>query len=226
MIALSFSTTSSLEHQSAGREKPMRSGGRRLVVFGALLATACAVAPVTPVIEAPVSPPPAQHVPSDPNAWPAVRSRVALDPAIEARIDSILARMPLEEKVAQTIQPDISSVTPEDVRKYKFGSILAGGNSSPGGKENAPANEWLKLVDTFWHAAQSAQWSGERIPLIFGIDAVHGHANVVGATIFPQNIGLGAARDPDLIRRIGEVTAREMTVTGADWDFSPTLAVV
>ena len=109
----------------------MRSGGRYLVVIGALLATACAVAPVSPVIEAPLSAPPAQQVPSDPNAWPAVRSRVALDPAIEARIDSILARMPLEEKVAQTVQPDISSVTPDDVRRYKFGSILAGGNSSP-----------------------------------------------------------------------------------------------
>jgi beta-glucosidase len=155
-----------------------------------------------------------------------VRSRVAIDPAMEARIDSILARMPLEEKVAQTIQPDISSVTAEAVRQYKFGSILAGGNSSPGGKENAPASEWLKMLDSYWQASRSAQWSAERIPLIFGIDAVHGHANVVGATIFPQNIGLGAARDPDLIRRIGEVTAREMAVTGADWDFSPTLAVV
>ena len=204
----------------------MRSVRRSVAVIGALLATACAVTPTTPALAPPVVSPPAPQVASDPNAWPAVRSRVAIDPAIEARIDSILARMPLEEKVAQTVQPDISSVTPDDVRRYKFGSILAGGNSSPGGKENAPAGEWLKMVDSYWQAAQSAQWSGERIPLIFGIDAVHGHANVVGATIFPQNIGLGAARDPDLIRRIGEVTAREMAVTGADWDFSPTLAVV
>jgi beta-glucosidase len=158
--------------------------------------------------------------------WPAVRSRVAPDAAVERRIDSILARMTLEEKVGQIVQPDISSVTPEDVRRYKFGSILAGGNSSPGGKETAPAGDWLKLADAFWDASQRGEWAGERIPLIWGIDAVHGHANVVGATIFPQNIGLGAARNPELIRRIGEVTARELAVTGFDWDFSPTLAVV
>jgi beta-glucosidase len=158
--------------------------------------------------------------------WPAVQSRVPRDSAVEARIESILARMSLEEKVAQTIQPDISSVTPEDVRRYKFGSILAGGNSSPGGRETAPAGDWLKLADAYWNAAQAADWQGEKIPLMWGIDAVHGHANIVGATIFPQNIGLGAARNPDLIRRIGEVTAREMAITGFDWDFSPTLAVV
>lgn len=158
--------------------------------------------------------------------WPAVKSRVPPEAAAEARIDAILAAMSLEEKVGQIIQPDISSVTPEDVRRYKFGSILAGGNSSPGGKETAPAAEWLKLADAFWEASRSADWKGSNIPLMWGIDAVHGHANVVGATIFPQNIGLGAMRDPELIRRIGEVTAREMVVTGIDWDFSPTLAVV
>jgi beta-glucosidase len=158
--------------------------------------------------------------------WPAVHSRVGTDPALERRIDSILARMTLEEKVGQIIQPDISSVTPDDVRRYKFGSILAGGNSSPGGKETAPPGEWLKLADAYWDASHRGDWAGEPIPLIWGIDAVHGDANIVGATIFPQNIGLGAARDPELIRRIGEVTARELAVTGFDWDFSPTLAVV
>ena len=95
----------------------MRSGRRSLVVIGALLATACAVTPAAPVIAPPVSPAPAPQIASRPDAWPVVRSRVAIDPAIEARIDSILARMPLEEKVAQTVQPDISSVTPEDARR-------------------------------------------------------------------------------------------------------------
>lgn len=203
----------------------MRIGGWCLVLISGSLAAACVARPT-----AQVTPPVASQIfaqaPLDPNRWPAVRSAVLLDPAIEARIDAIIERMPIEEKVAQTIQPDISSITPDDLRRYKFGSILAGGNSSPGGKENSPPSAWLKLADDFWQAAQSAQWVGERIPLLFGIDAVHGHANVVGATIFPQNIGLGAARDPDLIRRIGEVTAREMIVTGVDWDFSPTLAVV
>jgi beta-glucosidase len=158
--------------------------------------------------------------------WPSVHSRVPRDPAVERRIDTLLARMSLEDKVAQVVQPDISAVTPADMRRYHFGSILAGGNSSPGGVETAPAAEWLKLADAFWDAAMDRPAGQVRIPSMWGIDAVHGHANIVGATIFPHNIGLGAARDPELIRRIGEVTAKEMAVTGFDWDFSPTLAVV
>ncbi|WP_114954358.1 glycoside hydrolase family 3 protein [Sphingosinicella terrae] len=159
-------------------------------------------------------------------AWPRVTSRVAADPAVERRIDDMLQRMTLEQKVAQIVQPDIASITPEEYRQYRFGSILAGGNSSPGGVETAPAAEWLALADAFWDASMDGPEDGLRIPVMWGIDAVHGHANVVGATIFPQNIGLGATRNPELIRRIGEVTAIEMAVTGIDWDFSPTLAVV
>ncbi|MBV9901441.1 MAG: exo 1,3/1,4-beta-D-glucan glucohydrolase [Alphaproteobacteria bacterium] len=138
--------------------------------------------------------------------------------------------MSLERKVAQVIQPDIASITPEEYRRYRFGSILAGGNSSPGGDETAPARLWLALADRFWDASMDATLDASRgeplIPVMWGIDAVHGHANIVGATIFPQNIGLGAMRDPELMRRIGQVTAVEMSVTGMDWDFSPTLAVV
>ena len=158
--------------------------------------------------------------------WPAVHSAVPRDPKIEARVESILKRMSVEEKVGQIVQPDINFVTPDEVRKYKFGSILAGGNSAPHEDNKAPAADWLKQADDFWNASQAADWTGEKIPLIYGIDAVHGHANIVGATIFPQNIGLGATRDPALIKRIGEVTAKEMAATGFDWDFSPTLAVV
>jgi beta-glucosidase len=162
----------------------------------------------------------------DDGSWPAVVSRVRPDPEHEARVSRILDRMSLEEKVAQIIQPDISTVTPADVRKYKFGSILNGGNSAPGGNETGPASDWLKLADAFWQASMAADWAGEKIPVMWGSDAVHGHSNIVGATIFPHNIGLGATRNPDLIRRIGEVTALEMAITGIDWDFSPTLAVV
>src|SRR4051812_180468 len=158
--------------------------------------------------------------------WPDVHSRVPRDPAVERRVDALLARMSVEEKVAQVIQGDIASIKPADMRRYHFGSILAGGNSSPGGVETAPAAEWLKLADAYWDAAMDRPAGQLRIPSMWGIDAVHGHANIVGATIFPHNIGLGAARDPELIRRIGEVTAKEMAVTGFDWDFSPTLAVV
>jgi beta-glucosidase len=192
----------------------------RTVAIAALLMTASWVAAQpTFSAQAPTSPT-GQRV-----HWPSVTSRVPADPAIEARIDRILSRMTVEEKVGQIIQADISSVTPDDIRKYKLGSILAGGNSSPGGNEKAPPAAWLKLADTYWQASMAADWAGEKIPILWGIDAVHGHANVVGATVFPHNIGLGAARDPALIRRIGEVTAQEMAVTGVDWDFSPTIAV-
>ncbi len=164
---------------------------------------------------------------ADASVWPRVRSRVSSDPAREARIDAILRGMMVEEKVAQIIQPDIASITPAEVARYKFGSILNGGNSSPGGNETGPASDWLKLADDYWDASMSGPETGRRkIPLMWGTDAVHGHSNIVGATLFPHNIGLGAARNPKLMRRIGEVTAIEMAVTGIDWDFSPTLAVV
>ena len=193
-----------------------------LSLLAATALAGCANSGVIPAVH-PVAP--LATIPNA-NSWPAVKSPLGLDPAQEARIGAIMARMSLEEKVGQIIQPDIASITPDEVRRYKFGSILAGGNSSPGGKENAAPIEWLKLADAYWNASRAADWSGEPIPLMWGIDAVHGHANIVGATIFPQNIGLGATRNPELIRRIGEVTAREMVVTGFDWDFSPTLAVV
>lgn len=144
----------------------------------------------------------------------------------EAEIEALLAAMTIEEKVAQIIQPDIASITPDDVRRYRFGSILNGGNSAPGGNETGPAEDYLKLADAMWDASMEGSDTKRRIPLMWGSDAVHGHSNAVGATLFPHNIGLGATRNPDLIRRIGEVTAIEMTVTGIDWDFSPTLAVV
>ena len=157
--------------------------------------------------------------------WPKVQSRVKADPKVEARITELLAKMSVEQKVGQVVQGDIASIKPEEMAKYQLGSILAGGNSSPGGIETAPAAEWLKQADAFWEASMAGPAKGPKIPSIYGIDAVHGHANIVGATIFPQNIGLGAMRNPELIRKIGEVTAKEMAVTGFDWDFSPTVAV-
>jgi beta-glucosidase len=157
--------------------------------------------------------------------WPSVHSRVPRDAALGARADRILSRMSVEEKVGQIIQADISAITPDELRKYKLGSILAGGNSKPGGNAKATPADWVALLDSYRAAGLSADWHGEKIPLIIGIDAVHGHANIIGATVFPHNIGLGAMRDPALIRRIGAVTAEEMRVTGHDWDFSPTIAV-
>lgn len=194
---------------------------RSLVAVALLATTACTPAAT---VEAPATLAPADI--QGTGIWPDVQSRVPVIAEQEAEITAMLERMTVEEKVAQTIQPDIASVTPADMLKYKFGSILNGGNSAPGNNETAPAPEWLKLADAFWEASIASQAGNVRIPMIWGTDAVHGHSNIVGAVIFPHNIGLGATRNPQLIRRIGEVTALEMAVTGIDWDFSPTLAVV
>lgn len=174
--------------------------------------------------QTPPEPPVAEAARADPANWPRAASPEGFtDAATEAFISDLMARMTVEEKVGQLIQADIASIRPEDLRTWPIGSILAGGNSSPGGDERAPAEAWVALARAFREA--NAARPGTSVPLIYGIDAVHGHNNVVGATIFPHNIGLGAARDPDLIRRIGEATALEVAVTGADWTFGPTLAV-
>ncbi|WP_424537405.1 glycoside hydrolase family 3 N-terminal domain-containing protein [Sphingorhabdus sp.] len=130
--------------------------------------------------------------------------------------------MTLEQKVGQLIQADISSIKPSDLQQYPLGSILAGGNSGPYGNERASAAKWAELVGEFREVSRN---SGAGIPILFGVDAVHGHSNLPGATIFPHNIGLGAANDPVMIRRIGEATAAEISGSGIEWTFAPTLAV-
>ncbi|MBS0226457.1 MAG: exo 1,3/1,4-beta-D-glucan glucohydrolase [Proteobacteria bacterium] len=157
--------------------------------------------------------------------WPAVKWPLPNDPALEKRITALLATMTVEDKVGQLVQGDIASLTPDDVRKYHLGSVLAGGNSDPGGKYNASPAEWLKLVDAYYDASMDTSQGGKAIPILFGIDAVHGQSNIVGATLFPHNIGLGAMRDPALMKKIGEVTAVETRVTGMEWAFAPTVAV-
>jgi beta-glucosidase len=160
---------------------------------------------------------------ANPALWPQAQSPAALsDAATEAKIDAILAGMTLEQKVGQTIQADISAITPEDLERYPLGSILAGGNSGPYGDERASAAKWDELVDKFRLVSRR---SGAGIPILFGVDAVHGHSNLPSATIFPHNVGLGAAHDPDLIRRIGAATAVEIAASGIEWTFAPTLAV-
>jgi beta-glucosidase len=159
-----------------------------------------------------------------PRQWPAQRAALAPDAELEARVDRLLARMTPEQKVAQLVQADISSYGPDDVAHYPLGSILNGGNSSPGGDKLAAPREWLELADRFYDAAVTAK-DQAILPLLWGTDAVHGHNNVIGATIFPHNIALGAARDPELVRRIGAATALEIRVTGLDWAFAPTVAV-
>ena len=158
--------------------------------------------------------------------WPQRESKLNPDAEIERRIDALIAAMSIEQKVGQIIQADIASVTPDDVHRYHLGSVLNGGNSDPGNRYNAPARDWLAAADAFYAASMKPNGKLPRIPIIWGSDAVHGHNNVVGATLFPHNIGLGAARNPELVRKIGEATAIEMRVTGLDWTFAPTLAVV
>ena len=160
-----------------------------------------------------------------PDLWPAMQSPVAKDPELERRVQQLLARMTVEEKVGQVVQGDIGSVTPEDVRKYRLGSVLAGGNSDPGGDYHATAAQWVELADAYYAASMDTSGGHNAIPVLFGIDAVHGHNNLVGATLFPHNIGLGATRDPQLIGEIAAATAVELRATGLDWTFAPTIAV-
>ncbi len=184
----------------------------------ALGACATATAPKT-VAEAPV--PGVVH----PEIWPKLPAALADDPALDTRVADLLSKMTVEEKVGQTIQADIASVSPTDVRTYRLGSILDGGNSGPNGNDRAPAPDWLKAADAFYAASLDAPAGHVAIPVIWGSDSVHGNSNIIGATIFPHNVGLGAANDPDLLRRIGEITAIETRVVGQDWTFAPTVAV-
>ncbi|HKX88219.1 MAG TPA: glycoside hydrolase family 3 N-terminal domain-containing protein [Sphingopyxis sp.] len=161
-----------------------------------------------------------------PDLWPAAKSPAAIsDAGTEARIDALIGKMTIEQKVGQLVQADISTITPKDLETYPLGSILAGGNSGPNGNERSSAADWAKLVGEFRAVSLRPQANGVAIPIIFGVDAVHGHNNIPGATLFPHNIGLGAARDPELIRRIGAVTAAEIAGSGIEWTFAPTLAV-
>ncbi len=162
---------------------------------------------------------------NDNDPWPEVTWPLAADPALEKRITDLMAGMTVEDKVGQLVQGDIASVTPDDVRRYRLGSILAGGNSDPGGRYDASPAEWLALADAFYDASMDTSKGGKAIPLLFGIDAVHGQSNIIGATLFPHNIGLGATRNPGLLRQIGGITALETRVIGMEWTFAPTVAV-
>ena len=138
---------------------------------------------------------------------------------IETRIDDLLARMTLAEKIGQMTQVEKNSIIPEDVTTYFIGSVLSGGGGSP---SNNTVESWVEMVEAFQQAARGTRLG---IPLIYGVDAVHGHANLKGATVFPHNIGLGAANDPELMHRIGQATAVEMLATGIHWNFAPAVSI-
>ncbi|MDC0941715.1 glycoside hydrolase family 3 N-terminal domain-containing protein [Gammaproteobacteria bacterium] len=138
-------------------------------------------------------------------------------------VEQLIAGMTVEEKVGQVIQGDLDFISPEDVRKFKIGSVLNGGNTAPNGDKYSSVDDWKKLSKEFYEA--SPTYKGIKVPVLWGTDAVHGHNNVIGATLFPHNIGLGATGNEDLIRSIGEVIALEVLSTGVAWTFAPTIAV-
>ena len=147
---------------------------------------------------------------------------VITEMTIGEKVSLKLSEMSLSEKVAQMIQAERGSITPEQVKTYGIGSILSGGGSHPSAYTNT-TDEWYQM---YFGYQQKALESSSEIPLIYGIDAVHGNNNLYGATIFPHNIGLGAANDPDLMYEIGMATAKEMRVTGITWTFAPAVSVV
>ncbi|CAI0442266.1 unnamed protein product [Linum tenue] len=128
---------------------------------------------------------------------------------VAVRIKDLMSRMKLEEKIGQMAQLDRLSATPEIMRTYSIGSVLSGGGSTP--LPDATAKDWIDMINGFQKGSVSSRLG---IPMIYGIDAVHGHNNVYNATIFPHNVGLGATRDPDLVKRIGAATALEARATG------------
>ena len=157
------------------------------------------------------------------SSWPSLNSEVNQD--VESTVATILSSMTTAEKVGQMVQAEIGNVTPNQAREWNLGSVLNGGGSWPNGQYSMVA-DWVALADSYYEASTDTSDGGAGIPLIWGTDAVHGHNNVFGATIFPHNIGLGATNNPQLMREIGEITALEVAATGIDWVFAPTLAVV
>ncbi len=157
--------------------------------------------------------------------WPRIDSAIGSDPAIEARIKDIMAGMTLRQKVGQMTQSEIKTTTPEDVKTYYLGSVLNGGGSWPGMDKHAAVSDWTALADRYYDASMSTDLETP-IPVMWGTDAVHGHGNVYGATLFPHNIGLGAAHDPALVEKIAAATGKAVRATGIDWLFAPAVPVV
>ena len=187
-----------------------------LIFLGALWLMGCSrAAPATATAPPPTveSLPAATEEPvSTVEAGPAYRNP---DLPVAERVEDLLSRMTLAEKVGQMTQVEKNSIKKEDIAARFIGSLLSGGGGYP--QPNTP-EAWLDMVNEFQEYALRTRLG---IPLIYGVDAVHGHGNVKGATIFPHNIGLGAARDPELVQPIGRATAEEVAATGIYWSFSP-----
>ena len=162
---------------------------------------------------------------NDITLWPKLAPTIAKDEAIESKITHIINKMSLEQKVGQMVQAEITWVTPADVKKYHLGSVLNGGGTFLHNNRNASVSDWVSFMDELYLASMDESDGGLPIPVTYGIDAVHGNNKFIGATLYPHNIGLGAANNPDLIYKIGVATAKEVLLAGIDWTFAPTLAV-
>jgi len=180
------------------------------------LSLALAVTLALPAVAAPAAPI---------KDWPHIQSAIKRDEALEKRVQEIVGKMTLEQKIGQMTQPEIKSAKPEDVKRYYLGSVLNGGGSWPNGNKHASVKDWLDLAEAYHQASMSTDMA-VKVPVIWGIDAIHGNSNVYGATLFPHNIGLGAARDPKLVEEIGLATGKAVRATGIAWVFGPTIAVV
>lgn len=190
---------------------------RLLPLLLSLVVLAACIAPIAPpqaaeTAEGTVPPSPTMSVAATTAAATATTQR-------EERVTALLDQMTLAEKIGQMTQVEKNSIKRGDITKYFIGSVLSGGGGSPSPNTSAA---WAKMVDGFQSEALATRLA---IPLLYGVDAVHGHNNLYGATIFPHNIGLGATRDADLVRRIGQATALEMAATGIRWNFAPVVAV-
>jgi beta-glucosidase len=174
----------------------------RFLAIAVVLAAVAAIAVVAPTAAR------ADHLPYHDPSLP-----------ITTRVNDLLGRMTLDEKLGQMTQAERNAVSTAQITQFRLGSVLSGGGSAPSPNN---ATSWANMYDNFQTAALATPLG---IPLIYGVDAVHGHNNVVGATIFPHNIGLGATRNPTLVQNIGRATAEEVSGTGIDWDFAPCLCV-
>lgn len=157
--------------------------------------------------------------------WPKIESAIKKNDAQEQKIKEILSQMTLRQKIGQMTQTEIKKITPQQVKENYIGSVLNGGGSWPQMNKHAKLDDWVKLSDAYYDASMASDMKTQ-IPIIWGIDAVHGNNNIFGATIFPHNIGLGAANDVNLIKKIAIATAHAVRATGINWAFAPTLAIV
>ena len=141
---------------------------------------------------------------------------------VKTKVDELMSNMTLAQKIGQMTQAERQSCTPAEAKKFHLGSVMCGAGSTPG--ENK-LKDWLTMADSYWQSSSVKDACHHGIPLLFGVDAIHGHNNLCQATIFPHNIGLGAANDPALIKEIAIITRKEVLASGLDWTFAPNLAV-